>query len=75
MEKPKSQAEIRHDRFLENAQAAKALANTALNSVDSALADEDRLRVSFQCDLDFGTMSQEEVDGYLSAYHETRFMD
>lgn len=75
MEKPKTASEIRKAEFDQTAKVAKSLADMSLREIDAALADEEELRQKLDVGVAHGNITELEADGFLEAYHKTRFGD
>lgn len=73
MERPKTQTEQRKENFDKQAKIAKGLADMSLREIDQALRDEEELRQQLQVAVDFNNLTVDEADGFLEAYHRTRF--
>lgn len=70
MEKPKTQAEVRHAEFMRHAERAKQIGDMALRDIDHVLAGQDelleQLRQSGLADEEIGVRLTAFRDAYIS---------
>lgn len=72
MERHKTQAEVRKERFDVAAQAAKGITELALREIDQALADDEEVRANLEVGVKYGNLTVDEAEFALRAYRETR---
>jgi hypothetical protein len=66
MEKPKTQAEARHDEFMRHAERAKQIGDMALRDIDHVLAGQDELLEQ----LRQSGLPDEEIGERLTAFRD-----
>jgi hypothetical protein len=72
MEKPRTQADVRREKFAETARMAKELGDKALSSIDAVLREEEELMSALQVGVDYGNITPEERDECFLAWKTTR---
>lgn len=68
----KSQAERRHESFVEAGEQAMEHADRALRDIDAVLAEEDQLLEGLQAAVAYGTLTHDEADECFRAYVGSR---